>query len=136
MSTEKVRIDKWLWSVRVFKSRSMATDACKKGHIKIRDKVVKPSYLLKRGEYLEVRRNGFNLTFEVIDLISKRVSSPLAVVCYVNHTPDSEMNKYKDWYIGKGGPELREKGSGRPTKRQRREIDEYKEVQFWDDDPD
>lgn len=123
---KKVRIDKWLWSVRIFKSRSMATDACKSGKIKIGEKNVKPSYLLQRGETVFVKKNGFNLTFKVVDLLDKRVSATLAQPCYEDLTPPEEMNKYNDWFIGKGRPESREKGAGRPTKKDRREIDRFK----------
>lgn len=125
---QKVRIDKWLWSVRIFKSRSMATDACKSSKIKVGEQNVKPSYLLQRGETISVKKNGFNLTFKVIDLLEKRVSAVLAQPCYEDLTPPEELNKYTDWFVGKGRPELREKGAGRPTKKDRREIDRFKDV--------
>lgn len=124
---KKVRIDKWLWSVRIFKSRSMATDACKSSKIKVGEQNVKPSYLLQRGETVFVKKNGFNLSFKVIDLLEKRVSATLAQPCYEDLTPPEEMNKYTDWFVGKGRPEMREKGTGRPTKKDRREIDRYKD---------
>jgi len=130
MSTDKVRIDKWIWSVRIFKSRSMATDACKRGDVKVNSKSVKPAYLVSRGEQVRVKKNGFNMEFEVVDLISKRVSAPLAQACYIDMTPEEELNKYKNWFIGKAKPEIREKGAGRPTKRERREIDDFKEYQY------
>lgn len=123
---KKIRIDKWLWTVRIFKSRTMATAACKSGKIKIKEVSVKPSYLVTRGETIEVRKEGFNLTFKVIDLLKSRVSFALAQPCYENLTSADELNKYKDWYIGKGGAERREKGVGRPTKRERRDIDTFK----------
>ncbi len=126
---KKVRIDKWLWSVRIFKSRSMATDACKSGKIKIGEQNVKPSYLLKRGEIIAVKKNGFDLSFKVVDLLEKRVSAVLAQPCYEDLTPPEELNKYKDWFVGKGRPEVREKGTGRPTKRDRREIDKFKDYE-------
>ncbi|NRB49364.1 MAG: RNA-binding S4 domain-containing protein [Saprospiraceae bacterium] len=123
---DKVRIDKWLWSVRIFKSRTMATDACKSGKVKIKGVNVKPSYLLEREELVEVRKNGFDLQFKVVDLIQKRVSAPLAQQCYEDLTPAEELNKYQDWFVGKAGAEKREKGAGRPTKKERRTIDEFK----------
>lgn len=126
----KVRIDKWLWSVRIFKSRSMATDACKSGKVKIKGVSIKPSFLVERDEVLEVKKNGFNLVFKVKELLDKRVSAALAEPCYENLTPEVELNKYKDWYIGKAAPEQREKGSGRPTKKERRTIDEFKNDDF------
>ncbi len=130
MAAEKVRIDKWLWSVRIFKSRSIATDACKSGNVKLKGKNLKPSFLVTKGEFITVKKNGFNMEYKVIDLISKRVSATLAQECYENLTSDEEMNKYKDWFIGKARPEVREKGIGRPTKRERRELDEFKDDIF------
>lgn len=134
---EKVRIDKWLWSVRIFKSRTIATDACKSRRIKIGEKPLKPSYLVTVGERIEVSKDGFDLIFEVVALINKRVSATLAQPCYKNLTPEEELNKYKDWFVGKGAAERRERGAGRPTKRERREIDDFKEdYMLWDEDDD
>lgn len=133
---EKVRIDKWLWGVRIFKSRSIATDACKRGKVVIDEKQVKPSYLVQRGEIVQVKKNGFTYTFRVVDLISKRVSASLAQPCYENLTPEEELNKFNDWFVGKGRTEFREKGAGRPTKRERREIDRYKTEWFDMDEED
>ena len=124
---KKVRIDKWLWSVRIFKSRSMATDACKAGKVKIKGVSVKPSYLVEREELVEVRKNGFNLQYRVVDLIEKRVSATLAEPCYENLTPADELNKFNDWFVGKAKPEQRERGAGRPTKRDRRSLDKFKD---------
>lgn len=123
---QKVRIDKWLWSVRIFKSRTIATNACKSGKVKIGEDNLKPSYLVERGEKILVRKEGFNLQFEVIDLIQKRVGAPIAEKCYKNITPEEELNKYKSWFIGKAAPERRERGAGRPTKKERRTIDKHK----------
>jgi len=123
---DKVRIDKWLWSVRIFKSRTMATDACKSGKVKINETNVKPSYLVTRDEIIHVKKNGFNLQYKVVDIISKRVSATLAAPCYENLTSEDELNKYQSWYIGKARPEIRERGTGRPTKRERRNIDKFK----------
>lgn len=124
---KKVRIDKWLWSVRIFKSRTLATDACKSGKVKINETSVKPSYLLQREEIVNVRKNGFDLTFRVIDLLQKRVGAPQAQLCYEDLTPQEELDKFKSWYVGKGAAEKRERGAGRPTKKERRQIDEFKD---------
>ena len=132
MTAKKIRVDKWLWTVRIFKSRTMATKACKAGKIKLEDQTLKPSASVSIGDILQVQKNGFNLIFEIKDIINSRVSATLAEPCYSNLTPDSELNKYKEWFIGKGRAEIRQKGQGRPTKRERREIDFYKEVQFDD----
>lgn len=123
---KKVRIDKWLWSVRIFKSRTMATDACKSGKVKINENAVKPSFMVERGAIVYVRKNGFNLIFEVIDLLAKRVGAPIAQKCYKDLTPQEELDKYKNWFVGKAQPEQREKGAGRPTKKDRRNLDKYK----------
>ena len=124
---DKVRIDKWLWSVRIYKSRSLATEACRSNEVRIDDILVKPSSTVQRGNTVAVRKDGFNLSFRVIDLIDKRVSAPLAQLCYEDLTPAEERNKYKEWFIGKARPEVRSRGTGRPTKKERRDLDEYKE---------
>lgn len=124
---KKVRIDKWLWSVRIFKTRTKATDACKAGRVKIGEKPVKASTLIVGGETLNLRKNSFDLVIKVKELLERRVSATLAEPCYENLTPESELNKYKEWYIGKAAPERRERGAGRPTKRERRTIDNFKD---------
>lgn len=124
---DKVRIDKWLWSVRIFKSRTIAADACKEGKVKLNGAVAKSSQLIQVGDCLEVKKEGFNMQYKVLNLIEKRVGAPIAQACYEDLTPAEEMNKYKDWFVGKAGAEYREKGAGRPTKKERREIDDFKD---------
>lgn len=131
---KKVRLDKWLWAVRLFKSRTMSTDACKAGKIKLNGTSLKPSYQITVGETIEVKKNGFNLTFKVNQLLEKRVSAVLAAPCFEDLTPQDELNKYKDWFVGKSGSEFRDRGEGRPTKKERREIDEFKDMYFDEDD--
>ncbi|MEY2905145.1 MAG: hypothetical protein RJA52_1161 [Bacteroidota bacterium] len=131
---EKTRIDKWLWSVRIFKTRTIAADACKNGRVKIQSKPAKASSLIMVGEIVEVKKEGFNLKFKVEQIIEKRVGAPIAEKCYTNITPVEELNKYTEWFIGKSQPEFREKGAGRPTKKERREIDEFKDYQFTPDE--
>ncbi len=127
---EKVRIDKWLWSVRIYKSRTLAADEIKSGKVRIGEQLAKPSDNLVEGQIVHVKKEGFNLEFLVKKLIDKRVGAPVAIECYENLTPASEMNKYKAWYVGKLGVEVRERGTGRPTKRERREIDDFKGDRF------
>ena len=127
---EKVRIDKWLWSVRIFKSRTLAADACKSGKVRIGETVVKPSESVTVGDVVYVRKDGFSLEFLVKQLIEKRVGAALAVECYDNLTPQDELNKYADWFVGKSGTEQRQRGMGRPTKRERREIETFKGDRF------
>ena len=131
--TDKVRVDKWLWSVRIFKSRSLSTKECKAGKVKAGNKVLKASHVIKTGDKIQVFKNGFNLLFEVKSPISKRVSATLAQACYEDLTPDSELLKYQDWYIGKARPEFRKRGDGRPTKKERRSLDSFKEI-YLDDE--
>ena len=130
----KVRLDKWLWAVRLFKSRTMATDACKAGKIKLNGHSLKPSYLIIVGETIEVKKNGFNLIFKVNQLLETRVSAVLAAPCFEDLTSADELNKYRDWCTGKAGAEFRDRGEGRPTKKDRREIDEFKDMYFDEDD--
>ncbi|HQW02166.1 MAG TPA: RNA-binding S4 domain-containing protein [Saprospiraceae bacterium] len=130
---DKVRIDKYLWSIRIFKSRTLATDACKEGKVKLHEENAKPSAMVTVGDIIDVVKDGFKLKYKVIQLIEKRVSPILAKPCYEDLTPEEEINKYKSWFIGKGGPERRERGAGRPTKRDRREIDEFKDYYEGED---
>lgn len=123
----KTRVDKWLWAVRIFKSRSMAADACKNGKVKHENgSILKASSNVQIGDILYVRKDHFNLSFKVLEIIDKRVSAKLAEPCYENLTSQEELNKFKNWFINSHAAEFREKGSGRPTKKERRVIDEFK----------
>ncbi len=123
---KKVRVDKWLWSIRVFKTRTKATDACKKGHISLGDSTIKASYLLVEGDIVTAKKEGFNRVYKVINPIGKRVGAKLAVECYEELTSAEELQKYESWYLAGKGNEYRSKGVGRPTKKERREIDSFK----------
>ena len=131
---KEVRVDKWLWSIRLFKSRTIATDACKAGRIKIKESILKASHEIKVGDLLYVYKEGFKLEIKVIELLEKRVSATLAKNYYENLTPEDELNKYKSWFVGKAAAEQREKGVGRPTKKDRREIDDHKDDPETDED--
>lgn len=128
-----MRIDKWLWCVRIFKSRTKATNACKKGNVKFGDNSLKPSALISPGQTIFIKKDGFRLEFKIVDLLDRRVSATLAQPCYENITPEAELNKFKNWYIGKAPAEFRQKGAGRPTKRERRELDEFKDEIYLDE---
>lgn len=123
---DKVRIDKWLWSVRLYKSRTLATDACKAGKVKIAGDAVKPSHMLTVGEVVWVKKDGFHFQYRAIQLIEKRVGAPIAIGCFEDITPEAERKKYEDWF-NSGVPVAakREKGAGRPTKKERRDIEAY-----------
>ncbi len=127
---EKVRIDKWLWSVRIYKSRTLAADAIKSGKVRIGDSMAKASDNISVGQIVHVKKDGFNLDFLVKKLIEKRVGAPIALECYDNITPQEELSKYNEWFVGKSGIEHRERGTGRPTKRERRDIESFKGSRF------
>lgn len=130
--SQKMRIDKWLWSVRIFKSRTLAADAIKDGKVKVNEKAVKASSDIQEGDQLVVRKAGFDFQFKVLKIIPSRVGAPIAQTCYEDLTPIDELNKYKDWFIGKAGAEFRERGSGRPSKKDRRELDGFKDLIYED----
>lgn len=120
---ENVRIDKWLWAVRLFKTRSQATEACKKGHVSIGDLPVKPSRSIHRGETLKVKKAPITRSYKVLDLVGKRISAKLAVDFVEDVTPAEElelleMQKNMKWIV-------RKQGTGRPTKKDRRELDGF-----------
>lgn len=122
----KMRVDKWLWCVRIFKSRSISNEAVKSNKVFVNDQLVKPSQNVTIGDKILVKKGGYNLQFEVTGLLKSRAGAPIAQECYIDHTPEEEKNKFADWYIGKGQSEQREKGLGRPTKKDRRNIERFK----------
>ncbi|MBK7427395.1 MAG: RNA-binding S4 domain-containing protein [Saprospiraceae bacterium] len=124
---DKMRIDKWLWCVRIFKTRTQATDAARSGHIKVNEKAAKASQMVVPNDLIHLKKDGFNLIYQVTALIPSRVGAPIAQTCYINLTPEAEMKKFDEWYVGKAKGEFREKGAGRPTKRDRRIIGKFKE---------
>jgi len=135
MSLTKVRVDKWLWAVRIYKSRTLSGKHCKSGKVKINGQNAKSSSMVAIGDTVSCVKNAFNLSFKVEKLLEKRVGAAIAVECYTDLTPQEELDKFKSWYVGKQLGEFREKGAGRPTKRERREIDKYKEAEEtfeWD----
>lgn len=117
-----MRIDKYLWCIRCFKTRNIATTACKKGHIKINRQVVKPSREVYATDKIELRKNQINYSITVLDIPPNRVGAKLVDIYRVDTTPKSafetqELLKYaKNYY--------RKKGAGRPTKKDRRNIDD------------
>lgn len=131
----KVRIDKWLWSIRIFKSRTIATDAVKAGRVRVAGAAVKPSFQIAEGEVVTVKKDGFNFQFRAIQLIEKRVGAAIAVTCYEDVTPQEERDKYLAWFQNSAPTtEKRDRGTGRPTKKDRREMDEFKSVEYdWEE---
>ena len=125
---QKVRVDKWLWAIRFFKTRTQATDACKSGNVEIGEREAKASSLIQPGDFIKVRKNGIRYVIEVLRAIEKRVGAPIAQECFLDHTPEEELLKFESWYSARSGKaEFRERGAGRPTKKERRLIDAFKE---------
>jgi len=120
---EEVRVDKWLWAVRIFKTRSIATDACKKGRVSIAGTSVKPSRLVQRGEVISVRKPPIEYSFRVLDLLGNRVGAKLVPQYMENVTPASQYEILELQRIS--GFVDRAKGLGRPTKKDRRDLDQF-----------
>ena len=119
---EDVRMDKYLWSVRIFKTRSEAAEACKKGKVKIDGMAVKPSREVKVGDVMEVRKNPITHRFRVLALLDKRVGAKLVPEYLSDLTPQEELDKLA--LIRESQVEARkEDRSGRPTKKDRRDLD-------------
>jgi ribosome-associated heat shock protein Hsp15 len=120
-----IRIDKWLWAVRVYKTRSQATEACRSGKVRKEGLILKASYLIKKDDVYEIRINPLIKTMKVKEILDKRVSARLAVDFMEDLTPREEYDKLK--IIKETHFEFRERGTGRPTKKQRRLIDYLKD---------
>ncbi|WP_104736334.1 RNA-binding S4 domain-containing protein [Hanstruepera ponticola] len=120
-----MRIDKYLWCVRYYKTRSLATTACKKGHVRVNDEIVKPSRDVYPTDKIQLRKDQINYTLTINDIPPNRVGAKLVDIYRTDTTPKeafaaNELLKYsKDYY--------RKKGSGRPTKKDRRDIDDFTE---------
>ena len=118
--TESARVDSWLWAVRVYKTRSAATTACRAGHVRVGGEKAKASQSVKIGDELRVRIAGFDRLLVVRKPIVKRVGAPVAAEAFEDRTPPRETVPLVA---------ARDRGAGRPTKRERREIDK------WTSDP-
>ncbi|KOH43629.1 RNA-binding S4 domain-containing protein [Sunxiuqinia dokdonensis] len=121
--SDPIRVDKWLWAVRVFKTRSMATDAVKKGRVFIDDMAVKPSRVVKIGDVVRVRKGQVTYSYKVLQLAGKRMGAKLVGEYMEDVTPKEalevlEIQKHMGWF-------QRERGAGRPTKKDRRDLDDF-----------
>lgn len=120
-----MRIDKYLWCIRFYKTRSLATDACKKNHVKIDQVPLKPAKEVFGGERITIRENQINHLIEVLEIPQNRVGAKLLEIYRRDLTPKSEFEnqealKYaQDYY--------RKKGTGRPTKKDRRDLEDFKD---------
>ena len=129
---DEVRIDKWMWATRIFKTRTIAADACKKNRVMIGGVNMKPSRMVKVGDVIQVRKPPITYSLEVLALTDRRMGAKL-VPNYLKYvtTPDQyeilEMNKISGFVN-------RAKGLGRPTKKDRRELEQFTEPDFSSDD--
>mgnify|MGYP001328396169 CR=1 FL=1 len=122
-----VRIDKYLWSVRIFKSRNIAAEECKKSNILVNGINVKPSHNIKEGDKIQIKSPPIIKSFLVVGLIEKRTSAALAKQYISEVTPLEEYNKLNEFKTNtRMAFEKHDKGAGRPTKKDRREIDKFK----------
>lgn len=117
---ELIRIDKFLWSVRVYATRSLATEECKKGRVTIGGVAVKAARVVKVGDIILVRKNPVTYSYRVLELLGKRVGAKLVAQYVEDITPEEELQKLDESH---GGALFsRERGTGRPTKKDRRDI--------------
>ena len=120
---ELTRVDQWLWGVRLFKTRSQATAACQGGHVRVNGTPAKPATKVRVGDRVEARVHHRDRVLEVVKVIDKRVSAPLAAECVIDHSPPPPDPGDLG---GLGLDFARDRGAGRPTQRDRRELDRHR----------
>ena len=125
MEDKEVRVDKWLWAVRLYKTRTLATEACKAGKVKIAGQPIKASRVLKIGDEIEVHLGSLNKTVKVKELLHNRVGPKLVEQYLIDLTPIEEYERLE--LIREFNYEKRPRGTGRPTKLDRRQIERLKE---------
>ncbi len=126
-----MRIDKYLWCIRVYKTRNIATIACKKGHVKINDANIKPSKEVFGNELLLVRKNQINYQFKVLDLPESRVGAKIVDLYRKDVTPKEAFEKNEMLKFARD--HYRKQGYGRPTKKDRRDIEDYRDIEDIED---
>lgn len=131
MALSEIRIDKWLWAVRIFKTRTIATEACKKGRVSIGGVAVKPSRTIKVGDVIDVRKPPVTYSFRVLDLAENRMGAKLVPNFMENITPPEQYELLE--LIRISGFVDRQKGLGRPTKRDGRALRQFAEADLSDD---
>lgn len=129
---KEARIDKWLWAARIYKTRSLAADACKNGRVTIGGSNVKPSHTVKAGETVSVRKPPVTYSFKILDPIEQRVGAKLLPQIYENVTPPEQYELLEMTRIS--GFVNRARGTGRPTKKERRSLDAFLEPSYGDAD--
>jgi ribosome-associated heat shock protein Hsp15 len=133
MKTE-VRIDKWLWAVRLFKTRTLATEACKKGKVIIQNVQVKPSRNVKVGDVVSIKRNPFLFSFKVLALSENRMNAKLVPDFLLNVTTADQLEQIEMAKLA--GNMGRDRGAGRPTKKERRDLEDFIDPEFADEEGD
>jgi ribosome-associated heat shock protein Hsp15 len=125
---EKLRIDKYLWAIRIFKTRTLAADACKAGRVKLDSQNIKPSHEVRIGEIYQVSKGIERKVLKVTGLLEQRADAKTVIDFYEDITPVEQTQAFKSMFHA---PILkRDRGTGRPTKRDRREIDDLKDDFF------
>jgi ribosome-associated heat shock protein Hsp15 len=127
----EVRIDKWMWAVRIFKTRTVASDACKKGRVLIDNVSAKPSRMIRTGDVIQVRKPPVTFSFKVLALSDKRMGAKLVPQFMENVTPPEqyeilELNKISGFVD-------RQRGTGRPTKKERRDLEQFTDTFDFDE---
>jgi len=135
-SPEAVRADIWLWATRLYKTRNLAAQACRKGKVRMQDRAIKPSRLLRVGDELELERQYLRARFRVKDLLLQRVGAKLVESFREELTSDEEREKARFLAEQNSARPSRGQGKGRPTKRDRRQLDEASEAEAQPPSPD
>ncbi len=118
---ESTRVDRWLWGVRLYKTRSLATDACRGGHVRVNGGAAKPATTVRIGDRVEATAGERERVLEVVRVIDKRVSATVAAECLVDHSPPVPPKEDRIPPVF-----IRDVGTGRPTKRDRRDLDRFR----------
>lgn len=117
---EETRVDRYLWSVRLYKTRTLATEACRGGHVRVNRRPARPSTRVRLGDVVTAQVGGRERVLEVARVIDRRVGAPLAAECVIDHSPPPPPRE------GAAASFLRDPSTGRPTKRDRRQLDRFR----------
>lgn len=115
-----VRVDAWTWAVRLYKTRTQATAACRAGHVRVNGDRAKAAVLVRPGDRVVIRGGGTERTLEVTVTLAKRVGAEIAAKAYIDHTPVAPPARFV------APPSVRDPGTGRPTKKERRQLDQLR----------
>lgn len=126
--SDQARIDKWLWAVRIYKTRSIAAEACKKGHVSIGERTAKPAHNVRVGDIINVKKAPITYSFKVLQCAEHRVGAKLVPELMENVTPQEQYNILEMSRMS--GFIDRARGTGRPTKKERRDLDTFVEESY------